>query len=315
MNIEKILSKLELYNGTDIMDENAKKQFYKFVKDLKSSRKVRFVYRGESNLNEHYNSDLSDIPILTQRIFIVGEKGRMFLEDHCNMETNVFEFLWNKFNEKICGLNFSSDRTLEKVSNFIIKNPDFYAYFSNEQNKQPFINCINFPHNKRVMVIDYYLSLLHTIGKSGIDSSYFLSSSKNISIAEEFRNGGIIFYGWIPKKGIKDKTISYEDINKRNTFIESLGLPIYENSIYPEQNEVCLKAGLLPHFMIGFQHNTKFYINPNILKSWDKDVIYNGLNIDQSKFSEIMGHTKYKRSAYFCEGNYYLIDGNDIEEF
>ena len=47
MDIEKILSKFELYNGTDIMDENAKKQFYKFVKDLKSSRKVRFVYRGE----------------------------------------------------------------------------------------------------------------------------------------------------------------------------------------------------------------------------------------------------------------------------
>lgn len=315
MDIEKILSKLALYNDTIIMDEDDKKRFYKFVRNLKSSRKVRFIYRGESHLNEHYNSDLSNISILCQCIFVVGEKGRMFLKEHCKTTANIFEILWDKINKKICNLNFSSESTKEKVSKFLIKNLNFYLYFSNDNNKNTFINNIHLPNNKRIMVIDYYLSFLHTIGKSGFDNSYFLSSSENISTAENFRNDGIIFYGWVAKKGIKDKIISYEDINKKNKFIESLGLPIYENSIYPEQKEICLKAGLLPHFIIGFQHNDKFYINPNILEQWTEDIIYTGLNIDQSKFNEIIGRTQYKRTVLFCDGNYYLIDGNHIDEF
>lgn len=315
MDIEYILSKLTLYNGINIMDEIDKNLFYQFVKCLKSSRKIRFIYRGESNLNKHYDSDLSNIPVLTQHIFMVGEKGQMFLESHCKKSSNTFEFLWNKFNKKVCQLNFSSAETLKNTYNFITKNSIFYAYFSNEENKHAFINNINLPKKDRVAVIDYYLALLHTIGKSGNDSSYFLSSSIDISIAENFRNGGIILYGWVPKKGIKDKMISYEDINRKNTFIKSLGLPVYEIPIYPEQKEICLKAGLLPHFIIGFQHDKKFYINPSILKSQNKNVIYDGLDISQSKFNEIIEHTRYKRTVFFCDGNYYLFDGNRIEGF
>ena len=310
--MDTLLKKLNLYVDADIASQAEKKGFMQFIERLKSSKGIRFVYRGESNLNEQYNSGLENISVLSQHIFILGEKGRFFLEDKLKKYDNSFEFIWKQFSQKVCKLNFRCENTIKHVENFLENNKEIKQYFSDESNKTNFINHKDLPEDKRMKVSDYYLSLLHTIGKSGNSRSYFLSSSRNISIAEEFKDNGIILYGWVPSQHLKDKTIEYKKMEKRKSFIKSLGLPTYNIPVYPKQKEVCLKCGLLPHFILGFQHSNKFYINPSTLNPWQENIPYDGLDIDQPFFMEKLKESNYKRSFIFCDGEYYVISNNEI---
>ena len=139
-------------------------------------------------------------------------------------------------------------------------------YFSDEHNKEHFENLSQLSAAEANKVADYYLSILHTIGKSGNDKSYFLSSSTNYLVANKFQGNNVIIYGWLPRKGIKSRIIKYNDIETNSQYVKSLNLPTYQFPIDPEQCEICIKCGLLPHFIIGFQHDNRFYINPHTLK-------------------------------------------------
>lgn len=310
--MDTFLKKLNLYVNADIASQAEKKSFMRFIEHLKSSKRVRFVYRGESNLHEQYNSGLENIYVLSQHIFILGEKGRIFFEEKHTRYNNSFEFIWDKFSRKVCNLNFNCGNTIKHVSDFLENNKEIKQYFLDESNKTNFINLKGLPEDKRIKLSDYYLALLHTIGKSGNSRSYFLSSSRNISIAEEFKNNGIILYGWVPKKRLKNKTIEYKNIEEHESFIKLLGLPTYNIPVYPDQKEICIKCGMLPHFILGFQHSDKFYINPSTLKPWKENILYDGLDIDQPLFMEKLKESNYKQSFIFCDGEYYVISNNEI---
>ena len=311
-NMDALLKELTLYINNSIASQIEEESFIRFVKQLKSSKKIQFIYRGESNLYEQYNSGIENISVLSQHIFILGEKGRLFVEDKLKKYDNSFDFIWEQFNQKVCKLKFKCENTIKHVGDFLENSREIKQYFLDESNKTNFINYKGLPEDKRIKVSDYYLALLHTIGKSGNSRSYFLSSSRNISIAEEFKNNGIILYGWVPKKHLKNKTIEHKDIEEHESFIKSIGLPIYNIPVYPEQKEICLKCGLLPHYILGFQHDNKFYINPSTLKPWKENIPYNGLDIDQSLFIEKFKDSNYKQSFIFCDGKYYIISNNDI---
>ena len=119
-------------------------------------------------------------------------------------------------------------------------------------------------------------------------------------------------YGWLPRKGLKNRIIKYNDAEINNIFIKSLNLPTYQFHIYPEQSEICIKCGLLPHYIIGFQHNKRFYINPNTLKQWNDNIVYEGLDLDQKEFNDMFKATKLKQSFIFIDGNYYVISDKDV---
>lgn len=308
MDIEKILKGLTLYKNNTKIKREDKNKFFEFIRCLKSSRKVRFIYRGESNLNEHYGTDARNISLLSQYVFMIGEKSRTFLENRCEQYDNIFEFIWDKFFNKVCKMNFESDGTRTKVEQFLNDNPELRGYFSDERNRSTFIDNNKRPIKEQKVIVDYYLALLHTIGKSGNARSYFLSSSTECSVAHEFKyKNGIILYGWIPRQGLKDKVISYEGIGECNDLIASFKLPIYQVPIYPEQKEICLKFGWLPHFIIGLQYQDRFYINPNSLKLWCNEIVYNGLDVDQSCFMEIFNKTNYECFYLFVDGRYIVI--------
>ncbi len=314
MDIEKILNGLTLYeNNTKIKKEDQNK-FFEFIRHLKSSRKVRFIYRGESNLNEQYGTDTRNISLLSQYVFMIGEKSRTFLENRCEYD-NIFKFIWDKFFNKVCKMNFDSDRTKAKLEQFLADNSGLNDYFSNKGNRRDFIGNNTRSDKEQKVITDYYLALLHTIGKSGNARSHFLSSSTECSVADGFKDeNGIILYGWIPRKGLKDKVISYEGIGECNDLIASFKLPIYQVPIYPEQKEICLKFGWLPHFIIGFQYQDRFYINPNALKPWRTEIVYDGLDVDQSGFIEIFNTTNYECFYLFIDGNYTVIDKGCIRD-
>ena len=292
-------------------------RFTQFVKNLKASRKVKFIYRGESNLYEYYNTNLNNIPLLCQHIFMLGEKGRILMAKQISPKIidDVFLFIWNRLHHKVCNLDFSNQRTAKYVSHFLKKNLEIIDYFSNEQNRKQFIAFSRHPIKEQRYIADYYISLLHTIGKSGISQSYFLSSSKQLATAEYFKNkelNGILLYGWVPRKGMKETTIDYSEIKKYSRNIELLGLPTYNTPMYPDQKEICLKGGLLPHFILGFKYDKRFYINPATLQPWNDNIPSTGMKIEQENFNHLLETSNYASSFLFYDGQYYTVTKNKI---
>ena len=313
--MDKILKSLEIYLDDNRATQTEIERFILFIQTLKSSRRVRFIYRGDSNIIEQYNTDSKNLSLLAHYIFCLGDKGRYFFQSKLVGINSVFSLIWDKFHNKVCKLNFDSEGTMERMSDFLNKNPMFNDYFSDEHNKEHFENFSLLSIDEANEVADYYLAILHTIGSSGNSNSYFLSSSTNYLVAEEFKgDNNIIIFGWLPKKGLKNRIIKYIDVEKNSPFVKSLNLPICQAPIYPMQNEICIKCGLLPHYIIGFQHNNRFYINPNTLKQWKDSIVYEGLEIDQKSFNDLLNSTKLKQSFIFYDGNYYLMSKQGMAE-
>lgn len=311
--MDRLLKTLELYKDENQATEEEKESFLFFIQKLKSSRRVRFIYRGNSNIIEQYNTDTSNMPLLASRIFCLGDKGRYFFQNKLVDINSIFSLIWEKFHNKVCKLDFASDATIERMKEFLKENPMLNNYFSDEHNKERFESLSQSSAAKANKVADYYLSILHTIGKSGIGNSYFLSSSTNYLVADKFKgDDNIIIYGWLPRKGIKNRIIKYNDVETNSIVIKSLNLPTYQFPIYPEQSEICIKCGLLPHYIIGFQHNKRFYISPNTPKQWNDNIVYEGLDSDQKEFNDMFKATKLKQSFIFIDGSYYVVSKKDV---
>ncbi len=212
------------------------------------------------------------------------------------------------------GCKGNTDRA-KKMRDFYFRNQRFcYAFelkkrWKNKWNKKYKL----LSDNDKKMVNLYYLSIAHTINSSEYRIvSSFVSTSTNSRVAEQF-TGNVTIYGWVPESSMqKDiKTIDYV-ITKYGFNIKRLGLPYCETPVYPEQKEIALRCGILPHFIIGFKVKGKpnFYVNPAIFSSIDKmkldDIICDGLKVDQNGFEEFCNsHTKFKR--------FYTFDGNKYE--
>lgn len=314
MKCGKMFKQFEFYVNDQSASQKEQQQFFSFIKSLKSSKRVRFVFRGNSNIIKYYDTDVDNMPLLSHYIFCIGDKGCYFLQKKLIDFKEIFPVIWNKFNDKVCKLNFRSEQTKQHVLHFLKCNPEIQQYFSNEQNRKSFECISDLPIEDRKKVADYYLSILHTIGKSANGKSFFLSASKNYMVADEFKGtNSIIIYGWLPKKGINNHIIKYIDVEKYSSFVKKIGLPTCNVPIYPEQREICIKCGLLPNYIIGFQHDNKFYINPNILKTqWHDNIVYDGLDIDQKKFNDLLTKSKYSQSFIYYDGDYYLISVNGV---
>ena len=314
MKCGKMFKQFEFYVNDQSASQKEQQQFFSFIKSLKSSKRVRFVFRGNSNIIKYYDTDVDNIPLLSHCIFCIGDKGCYFLQKKLIDFKEIFPVIWNKFNDKVCKLNFRSEQTKQHVLHFLKCNPEIQQYFSNEQNRKSFECISDLPIEDRKKVADYYLSILHTIGKSANGKSFFLSASKNYMVADEFKGANsIIIYGWLPQKGINNHIIKYIHVEKSSSFVKKIGLPTCNVPIYPEQREICIKCGLLPNYIIGFQHDNKFYINPNILKTqWHDNIVYDGLDIDQKNFNDLLTKSKYSQSFIYYDGDYYLISVNGV---
>ena len=70
--MDKILKSLELYLDDKIATQTEIDRFILFIQKLKSSRRVRFIYRGDSNIIEEYNTDSRNMSLLAHYIIKVG---------------------------------------------------------------------------------------------------------------------------------------------------------------------------------------------------------------------------------------------------
>ena len=139
-------------------------------------------------------------------------------------------------------------------------------------------------------------------------------------MADQFTSDATI-YGWVPRSQMRKRLKSIEFVVTENYFhVKRLGLPYCETPVYPEQKEIALRCGILPHFIIGFKVGRYFYVNPAIFRSMDnmeklgtfrklctfkRNIICNGLEVDQTNFEEFCRKTNFKR--------FYTFDGNEYE--
>jgi hypothetical protein len=80
--------------------------------------------------------------------------------------------------------------------------------------------------------------------------------------------------------------------------LTKVGLPRYRRSFFPKQEEITLKGGLLPHYLLGYLHTYQgqqtFEINPYVFQIVDKGWVKSGLPVDQRDFWAQIPHTAFK---------------------
>lgn len=310
------------------MNELTHKQcvtFCSFIMLLSSPRRMSLVARGESddNLSKHYNVNTSDPQLLAQIMFNIGAKGRLCLHKEYGIDpddTSPTNF------KKICELmrsalrnagNGTSRRAI-KMKSFISDNKCFVDEILNFESKL-ISKYDNLSTTEKRDINIYYLYILHTINSHKYNQiSNFVSSSEYLDVAKEFAQN-LLIVGWIPTY----TSLCYISSHKNHHYgclCKSKQFPYINSPVYPEQAEISLRCGILPHFIIGFRIQNDFYVNPaifetmNMFTSYQSDrkiaqlrdeVIKHGLRVDQSKFSEYCKMTNYKR--------YFTFDGQQYK--
>lgn len=319
--LKRLLSKLKLKDSQgNELDATNKKLFNEFINNFCSAKNRTILYRGTESIPE-YNTSVFDIEKFANIMFSIGHKSiyytndgsnkKLFCLNDCSIE--LFNSVFDKLKDKLCKVNFDAQGTKEKVSSFLNSNKDFCNYFKTETNRKDFLLKIeNLDDEKKIIVKDYYLSLMHIIGRSmSGNNSYMISTSTKIKVAKKFKKDGIIIVSWLPITERRDQIIKYNEVNKLNDEIKKMGLKYYVRPPYIEQEEICVKCGLLPHYIIGYSLDDSFIVNKHLLTdlnmALDLDsIIKDGIELkfDQECFYNILKETKYKRGFICIDGCY-----------
>lgn len=275
---------------------------------LESLNRVTVVYRhiGESYLKKQYRANTKNIPLLSEHLFLFGDKGKLFYEtldqkyyniDIAEKDSKVFGFIYNKMKKVFVEKALKSSKSIDAIIAFSKSEPAFVSFWDNMTEGEWLDRINDLDEDKKLQIKDYYISLLHTVGLAGYGrNSYFLSTSRNATISEimEFQKDGIEIVGWtkISKNGV----INQGKIKRLSKVVDSLGFPVVSHAVFPEQEEITYKCGILPHFIIGYLYsNNYFEINPHVLKMQDySSACRNGLDIDQSIFYQRLSEVGYK---------------------
>ena len=95
--------------------------------------------------------------------------------------------------------------------------------------------------------------------------------------------------------------------------VERLGFPVIKSDIFPEQEEITYKCGLLPHFIIGFFYDDAFEVNPYIFESDSfLNVSQEGLPVCQAPFYERLKELNYRSTYIEIDDMLFQISLNQI---
>lgn len=282
---------------------------------------VSIIYRyvGDKRLTAEYGCDTNRVEILSKHLFLYGDKGKLFYDrlnqkayniDFAEIYRKNFEFIYNKLYKILVNTdNLSSIKTRDQIYKLDNLN-EIQAFFMRETLEEWCDKIEKLSDTDKTILKNYYLSFLHTVGSAGFGSnSYFLSTSLDYKFCREwydeneaeFGEKGIIIAGWT-SKGSVIKTFS----EKNKQRVQRLGFPIFDSQLFPDQKEVTLMCGLLPHYIIGYFYREKFEINPYILDlNMNVDIssiVENGLPVDQKDFLKHIHKTGLKHYYSFCDG-------------
>jgi hypothetical protein len=302
--LNRLLNKTLTCKGNPVSEEE-KKILESFLNAL---FRVSVVYRhvGDSYLEMQYRTRTNNIELLSEHIFLYGDKGKLFYEeldqktfnkDMSEIKDEVFSFIYKKYKKVFVEKALKSHKTIDAVDTFCKKEPSFVSFWSNMTEEEWLKRIDKLDEKEKRKIKDYYVSLLHTVGLAGYGrNSYFLSTSRDMNIRNIMRwqNDGIEIVGWT--KISRKNVITYDKTEKLSVIVKSIGFPIVSHAIFPVQREITYKCGILPHYIVGYLYGKdSFEINPYILKKQDfGSVCEKGLDIDQTLFYQRLSEVGYK---------------------
>lgn len=308
----------DCYNIIEITDDQLDKLF-DFCELLENLKAIP-VYRGVDNkyLKQFYNWDIQYPKNLATSLLMLGDKGVDFSRHKLDSRIVSYE------KSTIEGIFYAIHNILDKRtrSKYSCNYNVFHNYFLNSDNLTNFKeSCKDLSDKDKVKVIDYYCSYIHTINGNGSEDrqSYFISTSKDYNQVKTFREKhgeGITIFGWVPDNKTPN-IITYANINEHNDYVEKLGLPTYPKGDYAHQQEICLKCGMLPHYILGFQIEKTFYVNPWLFLSPRNEKVANwGMFINQAKFQEALAKSGwyYSFSKSSCSEEYDIQNRKGISQ-
>lgn len=323
-----VLSDKRLLKGNgEELTEGELRKLWEFYNMMSGSPNSRFIFRGESdrNLMNQFNADTKTPDILSECLFMTGEKGRICWADNEGMDPddvstenflNICRSLARYIDD---GIGAGGNRA-RRIKDFCKKEEQFCNGIRNETLLVEAYEKLGLEDKRKANL--YYLAIAHTINdKEYRDTSAYVSTTINERVAGRFTHDACI-YGWVPKNIWKSqarrKTIDFVDTNEMSE-IERTGLP-YCSAVFPNQEEIAIRCGLLPHFIIGYAVDERFYVNPAVfdaidrmheLKSFRKMSSYkrriqlHGLEINQENFAEFCQRTNFRK--------YFTYDGYEYE--
>lgn len=330
MTLYFVLYNFRLLNadGSELSQEALMKlwEFYNLLTGSTSSKPIIRV-ESDRNLRRQFNADTQSPALLAQFLFMTGEKGRIcwtegnfWNPDDISAENfeNICRSLKEYINEAAQGTNNKA----KKVNAFCRMYAKFCSALEDVSGMIEVYEKLG-PEEKRKANL-YYLALVHTINSPKYrETSEFVSTTTNPDMAGRFKYD-VCIYGWVPNKAgrfSRGNTIDIVDINNFSD-LEGTGLPFCRIPVFPEQEEIAVRCGLLPHFIIGFAVKRVFYVNPAVftaiekmhgltsfkeLSAFKRDIQLYGLEINQENFEEFCNRTNFKR--------YFTFDGKEYKLF
>ena len=315
--LNRLLNKTLTCKGNPVSEEE-KKILESFLNAL---FRVSVVYRhvGDSYLEMQYRTRTNNIELLSEHIFLYGDKGKLFYEeldqktfnkDISEIKDEVFSFIYKKYKKVFVEKALKCHKTIDAVDVFCKKEPSFVSFWSN-MTEEVWLKRIDYLNEKEKQQIkDYYVSLLHTVGLAGYGrNSYFLSTSRDMNICNimGWQNDGIEIVGWT--KISRKNVITYDKTEKLSVIVKSMGFPIVSHAVFPAQKEITYKCGILPHNIVGYLYDKdSFEINPYILKQQDYgSVCEKGLDIDQTLFYQRLSEVGYKSTYIELDDMFFQI--------
>lgn len=325
--------KLKSHDDEDLPQKDVLK-LWGFYNMMKWTRGCSFVMRGESNENliEQFEADANNPALLAKYLFMTGEKGRVCWENRKYLDPDDtgkenFEAICKALARYIKGGCRGDSGRAQRMRDFYNRNEAFCRAFECIDDIVSRYDKLKEKDKRRVNL--YYLAVAHTINSYDYKkTSSYVSTTTDGNIAKKF-TADVCIYGWVPRVAISQvrmKTIDVVD-TEDTEFIKRKGLPCCDSPVYPDQKEIALRCGFLPHFIIGFMVGSKFYVNPAVSRSMDKmqemrsfqelnafklRLIMYGLDVDQNDFEEFCKMTNFKR-YYTFDGKNYEIHCLDIE--
>lgn len=315
-------------DGSDLSHEEILK-LWEFYNLLFGSMNSRLIFRGESdrNLMIQFNVDTHTPVILAECLFMTGEKGRICWADNGGIDPDDVS------NENLLSICRSLTRYIEdgvksggnrakKIIRFCEQNEEFCKGIKNEPALIKSYEKLETEDRRNVNL--YYLAIAHTINdREYRNVSTLISTTTNVEVADRFSNDAII-HGWVPKTmektNAKRRVIDFVDTNDMRK-IKHIGLPYCNFAVFPRQEEIAIRCGLLPHFIIGFEIEKNFYVNPAVftfiddmhqhnsfreLMAYRRKLQLYGLIINQENFEDFCRRTNFKRYYTFDDGEYQI---------
>lgn len=322
------LSNKELLNsGGQILSHDELLKLWEFYNLIKGGGYSRLIMRGESdeNLYRQFYADTKNPISLAGCLFMTGEKARycwnnnMFL-DPDNTSTDNFKSICESLYHVIHDGEHGKSKRAERIRTYCLNNAEFCGALEDIPSIVKAYGRLSVCDKQTANL--HYLSIIHTINSLEYKrNSGFVSTTTSAQVADEFSDDCLI-YGWVPKPprvsiAGRARTIDLVDTWNNKT-LKQLGLPYPNTPVYPEQNEISIRCGLLPHFIIGFTAGRSFYVNPAVFPAMDKmhelttfralsnykrELQIGGLEVNQEGFEDFLRQTNFRK--------YFTFDGDE----